>query len=151
MGHLTDQQGDISGWQDVYQSAERVLRSVRLRLGYDNSIVALAREPSILSSYDLNFTFCTGDLETWAIERMRHGVNSDYERSADTEDANRLRDPGANAGRVHAESQEDRETAREEVTAPAKPPEEVASRTAPARQSDGCTAKRTRSGSPEDA
>lgn len=67
----------------------------------------------------------------------------------DTEDANGLRDSRTNAERVLRESEEDREAA--EALNSEGPPEEVASQTAPARLSGGCTAKRTRLGSPEDA
>ena len=77
--------------------------------------------------------------------RYSHGVNSDHEGSADPENRQGTRNPRAEARGSHARLEE----AREGVTA--APTEEVASRTAPARQSDGCTAKRIRSGSPEDA
>jgi hypothetical protein len=76
-----------------------------------------------------------------------HGVNSQHGRQRDTEDTNGLRDTRSDAGRVLREPEEDGQAA--EALNSEGPPEEVASQTAPARQSGDCSAKRTRLGSPE--
>ena len=72
-----------------------------------------------------------------------------HERQEDAEDTNRLRDSDTDARRVLRQSEEDREAA--EALNSEGPPEEVASQTAPARRRGGYSAKRTRSGTSEDA
>src|SRR4029079_3930662 len=74
-----------------------------------------------------------------------HGVDSDYDGSTDPENRQGARDTRAEARGSHARLEEVGEAATD------APTEEVASRTAPARPSGGCTATHTRSGNPEDA
>lgn len=98
-------------------------------------------------TFDLyHVLLCTPELQP---PGLGHGVNFSYGQ-ADTEDGKRLRDSRPDARRSGSRVQEGDEGGEaQEVSDP--PPEEVASRTATARQSGGCTAKRTHSGSPEDA
>lgn len=68
------------GWRkNVYESAERVLASLFVQFGYDNSIVSVGHEGGIRCTERFDVTFCTPDLEAWAIERM-HEIYSDHER-----------------------------------------------------------------------
>jgi hypothetical protein len=94
MSDFTDPDAQFQWWKDVYASAKRVLSGFRLQLGYDNSIVGLCPKTSISQTERFDLTYCTPDLETWAIERV-HEVCSDHER----------RQP---AGRAEAENPEGR-------------------------------------------
>ncbi len=83
------------------------------------------------------------------VVRIRHEVNLDYARQEDpdTENPEGTRDTGSQAVGLREGSR--RRGEAEEVTA--STPEEVASQTSPDHRSGGCSATRTRLGSPEDA
>ena len=94
----------------------------------------------------LEVVTCPLDPEISPVESM-HEVESGY--GEDTEDAKGLHDTSPDSptgrGRAGQDGQAD------EAVSHSSPPEEVASQTSPDRRSGGCSATRTRLGSPEDA
>ena len=148
VGSLADADSQVQWRKNIYKSAKRIFSGFRVQLGYDNSIVGLRTEASLREAESFDVTFCTPDLEAWAIERM-HEVYSHHEqrRSAQTEDPEGPRNP-----RPQAQGRRRRHRKAGEVQAVlnSAPPEEVAPQTSPEHSGD-CSATHTRLGSPEDA
>ncbi len=100
-----------------------------------------------LFSESLYVLLCPVEFEANAVQGMRHEVDSAY--GEETEDTKGPRDPDSEARRLPPGPEESRRAGTEEVTPP--PPAEVASRTTLGRRRGGYSARRTRSGNPEDA
>jgi hypothetical protein len=79
MSNLSDAEAQVRWRKDVYKSAKRILGSLRIRLGYDDTVVSECPEVGIRLTERFDLTYCTPDLEAWAIKRM-HDVYSDHER-----------------------------------------------------------------------
>jgi hypothetical protein len=151
MNHIADDRAKPTGRLPQDFTPKHVVAGVRIYLANRSIRLALKKLPNFhlerIQVFMRPLYF-----EEWSFERRSaasHEVHSPYARQEDTKDANRLRNPGANAGRVLRESEEDRQAA--EALNSEGPPEEAAPQTAPAHPSGGYSAKRIRLGSPEDA
>jgi|GEM_PF-1156864 len=150
MGNFSDINTPFKGgWQSIHTYAPDILSRLRIELRPDNVISSILCKSILHRPESINFSFCTSDLEAWAIERM-HMLYSTYGREEDghSKDPTELRNPHPEAqGRVRRTRKSD-ETDQASSSPP--PPEEVKSRTALYHHHGGYTAKHTHSGSLED-
>lgn len=148
VSNLPDAKGPID-WELFRpgKNSKAVMVGLSVVLGYADFVEVIPEEPlkTTLESYDLAVSPI--DSLTWPSEHG--GVNSDYGRQEDTEDPEGLRDTDTEAGRLRRHPGQDSE-AREALNSEA-PPDQVAPQGVSRAQGAGCTAKRTHSGSLEDA
>ncbi len=117
-----------------------------------NTVRLVCKEPPDFFFKTLDVVVCPAPVRKGRFnpyDWMFHELHSGHEGSAHAEAPQGLRDTCPDTRRSGSRVQEGDEGGEAQVSAP--PPEEVASRTAPARQRGGSTAKRTHSGSHEDA
>jgi hypothetical protein len=162
--HLRDKQvksgtGVVSKISD--DDADFVVRPNALGFSYDDIVrgipvslndkgVGFHCHESIYNAFDrVEMLLCPAKLQSWPDEmtHVLHSTHGKRGQSGQAEDVQGPRDTHTQSARLHGELEEGGET--QGITA--SPPEEVKSRTAPARRLGGYTAKRTRSGSLEDA
>ncbi len=101
---------------------ERIFASLRVTLGYDNSISVSFQEAVDFPFQVVDLSLCLIKLSDRSPKRM-HEIDLDYGREEDAEDAKRPRDTGAQAVGLHARPHEGREALS------SRHREEVASRT----------------------
>ena len=144
--------GDDGSWGSV--AIRGWFAGLRLDVDCTDHGIAFTFGNTLTQDYEIaQVFFCPFKPSLSAVERWgrskNHEVELDYERQEDTEDAKGLHDTSPDSPRGRGRAGQDGQA--EEVVSHPSPPEEVASRTSPDHRSGGCSAKRTRSGSPEDA
>jgi len=78
MRDFAEKDAPLQRRRDLHRNAIHILSSLRIELRPDNLVVGLLPKDILSPSESIEFTFCTPDLETWAIERM-HEVHSHHE------------------------------------------------------------------------
>ena len=72
VGDLSDGDSYIDWRQGIHEYAIDVLSGVRIELRPDNFIIGVTLEGVLHRPERLDFSFCTPELEQWAIEGMHH-------------------------------------------------------------------------------
>src|SRR6266508_6088905 len=148
MNAVADEQGPLDSWNRRRIDQAREI-AMALTAGFDgNRILVSSKEVRDVAFERIEMTLRPVDLCSTTDEIRRalglsHGVYSAYEEK--TAHAERRGDSGAEAQRL---SPRPEESHRARKITPQTPPEEVGSKTKPARRRGGYSATRTRSGSP---
>lgn len=131
-----------------YQNLASIWQKAGCWLALNNDCITYFLADGLDPSLQIRQVFaCPLDPLIRAIERVHH-LYFGYEQTEDAGDSKGRGNTRSEAGRVHEESSQGGEET-EEVTARRRG--EVATQTSTGHRSGGCSAKRTRSGSPEDA
>ncbi len=132
----------------ILMHTQRIFPSLRIEFRPDDIISGILPEGILHQGETLNFSFCSLELEAWAMQRVHmlyYPQGDDYGRK-ETKDAQRGQDSCPHKGRIRAQS---KKSCKTQINS--QQPEEVKSRTSPSRRCGDCISKHTRSGKTEDA